>query len=127
MRTKRKRTAPTNRRSCASRTKISLVAVVPPHDCLIAPYSLEDLSSAIQKEFCNTIPPAADFCTWLHHFRKVPNYGSHGTLFDQFVGAAEQRERNGEAERLGGLKVALRVVRTSRDSRSRKAALVGEV
>jgi len=50
-------------------------------------------------------------------------------LFDQFVGAAEQRERNGEAERLGGLKVALRVIRTARDSRSRdaKAALVGEV
>src|ERR1700730_13382738 len=35
-RTKRKRPAPTNRRSCASRTKISLVAVVPPHDYLIA-------------------------------------------------------------------------------------------
>jgi len=50
-------------------------------------------------------------------------------FFDQFVGAAEQRERNGEAERLGGLKVALRVIRTARDSRSRdaKAALVGEV
>jgi len=44
-------------------------------------------------------------------------------------GAAEQRERNDEAERLGGLKVALRVIRTARDSRSRdaKAALVGEV
>jgi hypothetical protein len=52
---KRKRTAPTNRRSCASRTKISLVAVVPPHDYLIAAYSLENLSSVIQKEFCNTI------------------------------------------------------------------------
>jgi len=50
-------------------------------------------------------------------------------LFDQFVGAAEQGERNGEAERLGGLKVALRAIRTARDSRSRdaKAALVGEV
>jgi hypothetical protein len=47
-RTKRKRTAPTNRRSCASRTKISLVAVVPPHDYLIAAYSLENLSSVIR-------------------------------------------------------------------------------
>jgi hypothetical protein len=29
--------------------------VVPPHDYLIAAYSLENLSSVIQKEFCNTI------------------------------------------------------------------------
>src|SRR3979411_2114858 len=46
-RTKRKRTAPTNRRSCASRTKISLVAVVPPHDYLIAAYSLPRYGSRV--------------------------------------------------------------------------------
>jgi hypothetical protein len=36
-------------------TETSLVAVVPPHDYLIAAYSLENLPSVIQKEFCNTI------------------------------------------------------------------------
>src|SRR5258705_13727559 len=42
-------------------------------------------------------------CRWRsrpqHQTRKSP------ILFDQFVGAVEQRQRHGEAERLGGLEI----------------------
>src|SRR6202140_1780722 len=60
MRTRTKRTPPTNRRSCASRTKISPSCCGPPHDYLIAAYSPDNLSSVIQKECCKRYRHLAD-------------------------------------------------------------------
>ena len=52
----------------------------------------------------SALPPKADIPESAWHVRFVPRHSAL-ILFDQFVGAAEQRHWNSEAERLGGLKV----------------------
>ena len=53
----------------------------------------------------SALPPKADVDRHRCDVRFVPKADFPLILFDQFVGAAEQRHWNSEAERLGGLKV----------------------